>query len=112
MQKEIKDKRLFEKSGCCRWCGVRQGICEKWKQKEDVDWWEEVKGGRCQYEGVLVPAIITMLIGGEDGDEGVFQLIKEHDVNMQDQTSVCRWFGRRVEWGGMEATRMVQVFDL
>ena len=112
IQKEITSKRLFEKLGCCTWCGVPQAICEKWKQKEDMGWWEEIKGGRCQYEGVLVPAIITMLIGGEDGDEGVFQLLEEHDVDIQDQTSVCRWFGRRVEWGGIEATRMVQVFHL
>jgi hypothetical protein len=112
MQKEIKGKRLFEKFGCCTWCGVPQAICEKWKQKEDVGWWEEVKGGHCQYEGVLVAAIITMLIGGEEGDEAVFRLFAEHDVDIEDQTSVCRWFGRRVEWGGIEATRMVQVFHL
>jgi hypothetical protein len=22
------------------------GICKKWKQKEDVGWWEEIKGGK------------------------------------------------------------------
>jgi superfamily II DNA helicase RecQ len=112
IQKEIKGKRLFEKFGCCTWCGVPQAICEKWKQKEDVGWWEEVEGGKCQYKGVLVPAIITMLIGGEDGDEAVFRLFEEHGVDVQDQMSVCRWFGQRVEWGGIEATRMVQVFHL
>lgn len=68
--------------------------------------------GRCQYNGVLVAAIVTMIIGGEYGEEAVFRLFKEHGVDVEDQTSVCRWFGQRVEWGGVEVTRMVQVFHL
>jgi superfamily II DNA helicase RecQ len=112
MQKEIKQKRLFGKFGCCMWCGVPQAICQKWKQKEDVGWWEEVPGGRCQYEGVIIPAIVAVLVRGEDGDERVFRLLEENGVDIRDQTSVCRWFGERVEWGRMEATRMVQVFHL
>jgi hypothetical protein len=94
------------------WCGVPQAICQKWKQKEDVGWWEEVPGGRCQYEGVIIPAIVAILVRGEDGDERVFRLLEENGVDIRDQTSVCRWFGERVEWGRMEATRMVQVFHL
>jgi hypothetical protein len=112
MQKEIKQKRLFGRFGCCMWCGVPQAICQKWKQKEDVGWWEEVPGGRCQYEGVIIPAIVAILVRGEDGDERVFRLLEENGVDIRDQTSVCRWFGERVEWGRMEATRMVQVFHL
>jgi hypothetical protein len=41
-----------------------------------------VEGGKCQYKGVLVPAIITILISGEDRDEAVFRLFKEHSVNV------------------------------
>jgi hypothetical protein len=29
------------------WYRVPQAICEKWKQKEDMGWWEEVEGGKC-----------------------------------------------------------------
>ena len=31
-------------------------------------------------------------------------------TGIDDQTSVCRWFGQRVEWGGIEAMRLVQAF--
>jgi superfamily II DNA helicase RecQ len=112
IEKEIKDKRLFQKFGCCTWCGVPQAICEKWTAKEDGGGWEEVKGGQCQYPGILVPAIISMLVGGEEGDEGVFQLFEEYSIDIHDQTAVCRWFGQRVEWGGIEVVRLVQVFHL
>jgi hypothetical protein len=71
-----------------------------------------VEGGKCQYKGVLIPAIIIILINREDGDEAVFRLFKEHGIDVQDQTSICRWFGQRVKWGGIEATRIVQVFHL
>jgi hypothetical protein len=112
MQKEIKQKKLFGKFGCCTWCGVPQAICQKWKQKEDRGWWEEVRGERCQYEGVMIPAIVTMLVRGADGDERVFELFVENNIDIKDQTSVCQWFGERVEWGRIEATRMVQVFHM
>lgn len=56
MQKEMRNKRLFEKFGCCTQCGVPQAICEKWKQKEDAGGWrEEVKVGKCQ----CIPRIMT-----------------------------------------------------
>jgi hypothetical protein len=43
-----------------------------------MGWWEEVLGGRCQYEGVIIPAIVAVLVRGEDGDERVFRLLEEN----------------------------------
>ena len=55
--------------------------------------------------------MVTMLQVGEDGvDEEVFQWMEDDGVNVKDQQEVFKWFGRRVEWGGIEATKMVQVF--
>lgn len=44
-------------------------------------------------------AIVTMVIGREEGDEAIFQTFEEYGVDVNDQTSSCRWFGRRVAWG-------------
>ena len=77
IRKLMKEKRMFQAFGCCTWCGVPQSVCEKWRPREEGGGWEEVPHGRCQHRGVLVPAIVTMLIGGEDGDEAVFQIITE-----------------------------------
>jgi hypothetical protein len=109
--KGIHKARAFEKFSCCTWCEIPQAICEKWQQKEEQGWWEEVEGGRCQYDGILVEGMVTMLQVGEDGvDEEVFQWMEDDGVNVKDQQEVFKWFGRRVEWGGIEATKMVQVF--
>ena len=107
---EIQDKRLFESFSCCVWCGVPQAICERWQARAEGGLWEEVEGGQCQYIGVLVPAVVAMLIGGEEGDEEVFRWMKDEGVEMGDRNAVGAWLGRRVEWGRIEATRLCQVF--
>jgi len=110
MQKTIQDKKLFAPFSCCMWCGVPQAICEHWQQKEEQGWWEAVKGGECQYADVLVPTLTTLMIMGADGDEVVFQEMKDEGIDIQDEVAVCRWLGQQVKWGGIEATKMVKVF--
>jgi hypothetical protein len=110
IQAEMRDKRLYESFSCCMWCGVPQAICERWQARAEGGLWEEVDGGQCQYMGVLVPAFVAMLIGGEEGDEAVFRWMKEEGVEIGDRNAVGAWLGRRVEWGRIEATRLCQVF--
>jgi hypothetical protein len=79
------------------WYGVPQAICKKWQAKVRGGLWEEVQGGRCQYEETLIDGFIVMLISREDGDEAVFEWMAEDGVESRDQRAVYTWLGRRVE---------------
>ena len=106
-----KGIRYDEKFGCCHYCGIPQAICERWKQKEEQGWWEEDKSRKCQYQGVLIEVICTLLVEGEDDIyEEVKEWIRMHGVDVTDEKQVWKWLAERVEWGGIEATRMAQVF--
>ena len=107
----IKGIRYDEKFGCCHRCGIPQAICERWKQKEEQGWWEEDKSRRCQYQGVLIEVICTLLAEGEDDMyEEATEWIGQHQVDIGDEKQMWKWLAERVEWGGIEATRMTQVF--
>ena len=36
--------------------------------------------------------------------------MKQQGINEQDEMQVYKWFGQKVEWGGMEVSKSVQVF--
>ena len=36
--------------------------------------------------------------------------MKRQGINERDEMHVFKWFGQKVEWGGMEVSRFVQVF--
>jgi septation ring formation regulator EzrA len=60
MTHEIQGKKRFAEFSCCYDCGVPQAICQKWKQKDEQGWYEKVKGGGCQYKGVLIPVVVVI----------------------------------------------------
>ena len=101
----------YERYSCCYHCGIPQGICERWVQKEEQGWWVQQDKGRCQYSGVLVRAVITMLKeGSNEAMDDIYRWMQELGVDITKQESVYKWMGQRVEWGGYEATRLTQVF--
>lgn len=36
--------------------------------------------------------------------------MKRQGINKRDEIQVYKWFGQKVEWGGMDVSRLVQVF--
>ena len=40
----------------------------------------------------------------------IMNWIKESRVEVGDQEQMCWWLGQKVEWGGIEVTRLIQVF--
>lgn len=53
----------------------------------------------------------TMLAEGDDEEIiSVYQWMESLGVNLQDKQGVIKWLGKRIEWGGVECTRLVQVF--
>jgi hypothetical protein len=110
IREEIRKHKLFEDFSCCMWCRVPQAICEKWQARAEGGLWEQVPGGRCQYEGTLIDGFVAMLIGGAEGDEAVFEWMTEDGIDSRDQRAVCTWLGRWVEWGRVEVSRISKVF--
>jgi hypothetical protein len=57
---------------------------------------------------VLTRVVATLLAEGGDGaSDEVYEWIRELGVEVEDIGAVHKWLGERVEWGGIEATRMV-----
>ena len=105
-----KKKRLAAFSGCYN-CGIPQAICQQWKQKEEQGWFERVKGVRCQYQGVMIPVVAVIWYKGDCRGENIIREWLEKDrVDTKDEEKVYRWFGQRVKWGGIEASKLCQVF--
>jgi hypothetical protein len=87
----------YEGFSCCHFCGIPQAICEQWEQKEEQGWWKEREVGRCQYQGVLIRAVATMLGEGLDEVvEDVYGWIEGYDVDIRDEKMIYKWFGQRV----------------
>jgi superfamily II DNA helicase RecQ len=107
LQEEVR----FEKFSCCFYCHVPQAICQRWEPGDEQIRWVQVPQQRCQFPGVVMPAIISALhvkeqcvvqVMGEMADQEGF----DHQV----PGAIYPWLGRRVEWGGVEASRLLQVF--
>jgi superfamily II DNA helicase RecQ len=108
---DMQEKVRFEKFSCCFECHVPQAICQQWEPGEGNIRWERVAGRQCQFMGVVMPAIISALYAEEQWVVGVMCDMAEKDgVDIQVDNAVYQWLGRRVEWGGVEASRLLQVF--
>jgi superfamily II DNA or RNA helicase len=113
MTKQMQELKAFERFSCCMWCGIPQAICDRWQPIEDQGGWAEVVGGSCQYAGLLMPAIITMMMEGcEEGLQVLDKWFAKAQVHKEHSQDVCRWFGKQIIWGGIQATQMVQVFHM
>jgi hypothetical protein len=58
-----------------------------------------------------MPVVISALHVEEQWVVGMMrEMAQEEGVDIQADGAVYRWVGRRVEWGGVEASRLLQVF--
>lgn len=103
----------WERFSCCFECGVPQAICEGFESTADGGW-KKRSDGSCQYRGVLFASIASIWAKWEDefthwvqrrmADEGV-RWRKELEFE-----EVVRWFGKKIQWGGVESNKMCWVF--
>ena len=111
IQTLMKENHWFALYSCCYDCHVPQAICQKWAQKKEQGRWDWLKGVDCQFKGIIMPMVITAIWEGEDWMvEMIMNWIKESRVEVGDQEQMCWWLGQKVEWGGIEVTRLIQVF--
>jgi len=110
MQQHIAMFGGFGGRGSCPWCGVPRPICQQWHVSTDGRG-EEEPGQRCQYIGMLAPAVITMLMDGCNEGWAVFGSWMDRDgVMWTKQAEVFEWFRQGIWWEGIEVAQIVRVF--
>jgi superfamily II DNA helicase RecQ len=57
--REMQRVLQWEKFSCCFNCSVPQSICTSYAERLDAGW-EKMPSARCQFAGVLVPAVVAM----------------------------------------------------
>jgi RecQ family ATP-dependent DNA helicase len=111
MKTLMKEKRWFALFSCCFDCHVPQAICQKWVQKKEQGRWERLSGVSCQFDSIIMLVVMTAMLEGEDWMiEMIQSWVEESGVEFGNLEQMYRWYGQKVEWGGIEASRLIQVF--
>jgi hypothetical protein len=116
----------FKGFSSCYHCAAPQKIYIRWEEKASgLQQFKENKKRRCQYEGVIRTAFATMMVTGPvEVANKVYRLLKENgiwdgdkehadmdeDEREQVKGMMIQWFGQKIEWGGMKASRFIRVF--
>ena len=68
----MRGVRAWFDKGCCGLCRVTVSTCQGWQWIREQRKWEDDREKRCQYEGVLVSAMVTMMeLGNGEGAKRV-----------------------------------------
>ena len=108
----------FERFSGCSFCKVPQKVCHLW---EEVNVrgpmrYKRVKGGKCQYEGVLLPvaaAVQAFRFGEKEMDWIDEELRKtgfrEGLEDLDDLEVGKKWLGRKIVLGGVEMSELCRL---
>ena len=111
MKTLMGERHWFELYSCCFDCHVPQAICQKWVQKKEQGRWERLSSVGCQFDNIIMPVVMTAMLEGKDWMIEMIQgWVEESGVEFGNQEQMYKWYGRKVEWGGIEASKLVQVF--
>ena len=112
MTQEIQGKKRFAKFSCCYDCGVPQAICQTWKQKDEQGWFEKVVVGvECQYKGVLMAVVVVIWqVWDSPKTDFIWKWMEDDLVDCDNLEEVYKWFGQKIMWGRVEATKLCKVF--
>jgi len=102
-------------SGCFE-CGLPQDICHRFEANINQGGWRKRVDGTCQYAGVLVRAVFSIWVrfaqafgdfieGEMEQSDWVVKTASEEDQGPE-MEDIIRWFGRKVQWGGVESNEM------
>jgi hypothetical protein len=119
MQKRIRDNRMFAAFSCCYDCHVLQAICAKWVAENGK--WRSLPQGKCQFEGIIMPVVISGINEGTDQTCNMIwdQIQREgveigewngEGISVEEWEEMYKWFGQREKWGDVEISRLVRVF--
>jgi len=124
IEAESLSKVRFERFASCVFCGVAQKVCTRWTEiREGSNRFREVKGGVCQYIGIIRPAVAAMSIAAplDVVKAGLYDPMKAEGIwgrgsewGSDEEAEVKRvmmnWFAKKIIWGSVEASVFLQVF--
>lgn len=101
---------------CCFDCGLPQAICSQWEMNISTGGYRRVPENHCQYAGVLEGIVFSVWVRrvqdfGEAveaamRDDGWIERSRQEEKEGPGMEAVCRWFGERKRWGGLEGNKM------
>jgi len=110
MQRHIEKAGGFQGTDGCSWCGIPRAVCQRWHVQADGSW-EEVPGQQCQYRGMFIPAVITMLMDGcNEGWTVAGNWMDREGVVRTSPTEVFEWFRQEILWEDIRVARIARVF--
>lgn len=110
MTSRLVDKRQFEFCSCCFQCGVPQSICNHWVQRPAAGYFNQDKRIPCQFPQVVIPVVgVIFQFWPGDTDQAI-EWMKRDGVDVTEVDNVYRWYGRKIWWGGIQATNLCKVF--
>ena len=121
---QVLQRIQFQEYASCYDCGVTQQVCTRWEEiREGNRKFERIKGGVCQYEGIVRPVVAAIMVAGplEVVDQEVWSYMRAEGIwgankklEASEEAEVKRgllvWFGQRVIWGLVEASVLLQAF--
>jgi hypothetical protein len=106
----VQEGKRFEKFSCCHNCGVPQEICQKW-EANGIGGYRRNNIIRCQYPGVIIPVVAVIWRVADPGKtRAINEWIRQDLVDIEEEEEVFKWFGRKIRWGGIEASKLCKVF--
>lgn len=105
-------KQRFERFACCLYCHVPQAFCKRWRPEVFGTGqlrWRPAANRRCQWRGVVIPAFVSALYVRK---QWVLELMyyMNRRAWFENESQLYRWLGKKVEYGGVEGSRLGEVF--
>ena len=101
----------FASYSCCFKCYAPQAICQGWEGREGQSGKWKSTGKRCQFKDIIMPVVVCMMSDGEEWTgESFASWAREGGVDVTNEDEVFRWLGQKLIWGGIEVSKLVQVF--
>jgi len=102
----------FEPYSCCFTCYVPQAICQGWENQEEQGGKWRRNSKQCQFKDIIIPVVVCMLLCEEVewAREDFEKWAREGGIEVTREEDVFRWLGQKIIWGGIEVSRLVQVF--
>ena len=108
MTRELFGKRRMARFSGCFYCGLPQGLCDRWEEDGDGGRFREARGRGCQYKGVLVRMYVGLRARHGDEAARVVEEMKVQDGQGERESGMA-WFGGLIKWAGIQASRICRV---
>ena len=83
----------------------------KWIQKREQGRQDRLSNVSCQFDNIIMPMVMTAMLEGKDWMISMIQsCVEESGVEFGNQEQMYKWYRQKIDQGGIEASRLVQMF--